>query len=52
MVLACLSCVLNCGGVFGAEMVVSFRSSGVGPNAEFLGSFGQPTYYLGTINIV
>ena len=29
-------------GVFGAKMTVSFRSSGVGPNAGILGSFGQP----------
>ena len=34
--------------VFRAEMATSFRSSGVGPNAKILGSFGQPTYCLRT----
>ena len=36
-------------GVFGTEMAVSFRSSGVGPNAGILGSFRKPTYCLRTV---
>ena len=39
-------------GVFGAELAVSFRSSGVGLNARIKGSFGQPTCCLGTVKTV
>ena len=39
-------------GVFGAEMAVSFRYSGVGQNAGFLGSFGQSTHCLRTVKTV
>ena len=40
MVLVCLGCVLLIVvGVFGAEMAVSFRSSGEGPNAGIFGQF-------------
>ena len=39
-------------GVFGAKMAVSFRSSGVGPNAGILSSFGQPTCFLGIVKTV